>query len=116
MVGWDMVTRLRPALGVLAAVALLALGGVSLAANEGTPPAGDRHEVVAVAKAPAGAAATTRTNRAPVPTLFALAGLVALASTGSARTSDLIGRQRRRPGDDGEDWRSLLLGAPPALA
>ena len=28
----------------------------------------------------------------------------------------LIGRYRRRAGDVGDAWRSLLLGAPPALA
>jgi hypothetical protein len=29
------------------------------------------------------------------------------------RARGLIGRQRRRVGDVGDDWRSLLFGAPP---
>jgi hypothetical protein len=30
--------------------------------------------------------------------------------------SELIGRSRRRVGDDGDAWRSLLFGAPPVVA
>jgi hypothetical protein len=111
-----MVTRLRPALGILAAVALLSVGSLSLVASD-TAPSGDRHDVVAVAKAStAGSAAPTRAPGAPVVPLLALAVLMTLAGTGSTQVPALIGRQRRRPGDDGDDWRSLLLGAPPGLA
>jgi hypothetical protein len=33
-----------------------------------------------------------------------------------ARHDRLVGRRLRRLHDAGHDWRSLLLGAPPALA
>jgi hypothetical protein len=117
MVGRDMVTRLRPVVGVLAAVALLALGGLDSATTDDVPAIGDRHESVAVAKASrAPAAVAARAARAPVVPLVALAGLLALVATSATGSHTLIGRQRRRPGDDGDDWRSLLLGAPPVLA
>ena len=117
MVGRDMVTRLRPTLGVLAAVALLALGALSLTSSANRAPVADRHDLVAVAKASTARSVTpSRAPSAPVLPALALAGLVVFTGMGASRPHALIGRQRRRPGDDGDDWRSLLLGAPPGLA
>ena len=115
MVGWDMVTRLRPDLGVLAAVALLALGCLSPGTSEHTTPIADRHDAVAVAKACTTPTAPIRAPR-PVLPLIVLLVTMAVPATTVVGGRALIGRHRRRPGDVGDDWRSLLLGAPPGLA
>ena len=52
----------------------------------------------------------------PFPVLAALA-TIALAGIASRRGSvALIGPHRRRIGDVGDDWRALLIGAPPQSA
>jgi hypothetical protein len=113
MVGRDMVTRLRPVLGVLAAVALLALG-LSMGARADAAPSGG--EAVVVGEVSARPAAPTRAPRPAVLPLLVLTGLVAVVASSPSRSLTLVGRHRRRPVDDGDDWRSLLLGAPPGLA
>jgi hypothetical protein len=49
-----------------------------------------------------------------VPLAFVV--VAATAALFCAQHDRLIGRRQRRVRDVGHDWRSLLLGAPPALA
>jgi hypothetical protein len=112
--------RPRAVLGVIATVALFALALFSAATSSaGTPGDGAAHRAAIVAKAGltrAGIAERAVRHTSPP---MALAGVgVALATVAAifAPAGGLIGGHRRRIGDAGEDWRSLLHGAPPALA
>ena len=113
MVRGDMVGRLRLVLGALAAAALLAFGAVGSSASD---VGADVGEVVAVRSVTSARTATPQpTPRPHAAVVAAVAILFArLASAGRGRRPS---RDDRRPIDDvGDDWRSLLLGAPPALA
>ena len=96
-------------LGLLAA--LLAPPAVDLATSSG------RSEPVVAATAPSllrvASAARTAPLRAaaPVPLLAAVVVLLLLLVV-----LGVVGPARRRIGDDGDRWRALLLGAPPARA
>lgn len=113
MVDGDMLARLRPLFGVLAFVALAALG-LAVPVVERDAAGGEGTELSAHVASSLRRAIPERTERlfsAPVPgagTILVLA--LACSATG------LVGRQRRRVGDVGDDWRSLLLGAPPGPA
>ena len=114
MVRWDM-ARLRFVLVLIVVAAAFVLAVPHRVPPEGTSV--DSHQdttVVAVKNAPAAIGA----ERVPRPTLpyVPLAMLVGLAAVALhvARRDRLIGRRLRRLHDVGHDWRSLLLGAPPA--
>jgi hypothetical protein len=118
MVDRDMVRRLRPLLVALATVSLLVLVSPSPAPAEAAAGALDGHAAVTVTKASVVRPAPERAVR-PHPSAAVALALVALLTAGAAlgaRPEGLIGRYRRRLGDVGEDWRALLLGAPPAVA
>lgn len=108
-------SRPRIALVVVVALAASVLALVATAPTDDSDrrPAGD---AVARAQRPALAPAAPRDWRVtplvgatsqPVPWVFAVFALTA---------SGLVGRRLRRIGDNGDDWRSLLEGAPPAAA
>ena len=109
------------ALAAVMLLSVLALRPASAAADAGAAPVGaeknDGNATVATKAGP------TRTTMAPRPlravplTLAVLAGAVTISGTARwARGRTLLGLQRHRIDDDGDDWRSLLRGAPPALA
>jgi hypothetical protein len=106
--------RARLVIGAVVALAFVAVAGhVDLDATSASTPS--KHEVVSAPTAPTSLSSV----RAPRPlgrgglpdaalpaTLFALAaGLLAVG---------VRARRARRITDAGGDWRSLLLGAPPA--
>ena len=110
-------SRLRIALVV--AVALAASVSTLVAtSSSGDPDRRSEGDAVAPSRAqrPAPAPAAPREWRVtplvgatsqPVPWVLAAFALTA---------SGLVGRRLRRIGDNGDDWRSLLEGAPPAVA
>jgi hypothetical protein len=118
MVERDMVHRLRPVLlllAVLAAVALVAPRNA--AATDSAFTSSDQHAAVAVKSAPSRTVADRipRPSAPLVPVALVFAGLAPVALRRS-RHDRLIGHRLRRLHDVGHDWRSLLLGAPPAVA
>lgn len=117
MVNRDMARRLRPVLliAVVAAIALIAPHG---ALSESESSHVDQHAAVAAAKPTSTRTVADRTPRPAqplVPFAVLLGGLASVALL-LARHDRLIGRRMRRLDDVGHDWRSLLIGAPPALA
>ena len=118
MVIMDMVRHLRPLLFSITVISAVALVVPITAATGADRANSDSHSAFAAAKVTAPRAVADRTPRpwlplVPVALLFAgLASLTLLL----ARHDRLIGRRMRRLHDVGHDWRSLLLGAPPALA
>lgn len=114
MVERDMI-RLRPALLLVVVIAAIALAAPHSALGSSESSHADQHAAVVTANT---AVARAVADRAPQP-LLALAvlfGGLAAAALLRARHDRLIGRRLRRLHDAGHDWRSLLLGAPPALA
>jgi hypothetical protein len=118
MVNRDMVTRLRPALGVLAALALLIVSALSVAGASATSASTGRADGV-VTMVEVTLTRPAAVPRVPRPLALPLAMATALALVAMVATYSLHERLSRiRPclGDVGDDWRSLLLGAPPARA
>jgi hypothetical protein len=117
MVDRDMVTRLRPVFGVLAGLVLLVVSAFSLASADGSVASGAAHDVVTTVEGtvarPAAVSRVPRPVALPVATAAAVA-LVAILAAYASREG--LGRVRPCPGDVGDDWRSLLLGAPPIRA
>ena len=116
MVDSDMVTRLRPSFGVLFALvlALVLVPAGRSATGRVNSLAADEVSTVTESRIvePMIAARLPRTL-APLPTAFVAA--IAVAAICLACTSCVAAdRLRRRLDDVGDDWRSLLLGAPPA--
>jgi len=122
MVLRDMVRRLRPVLAVLAALAML-----SLVALVATPATDAPASTMSASSASSDQHATvTKSTSARVGTLQRLPSLpfgvvVALLALAVIAASPVLDRrrtglQRHRIDDVGDRWRSLLLGAPPALA
>ena len=119
MVNLDMVPRhLRPVPVLIAVLAAITLAApYSAPATDAASANGDQHAAVATAKI----APRTVADRAPrpapplVPVAVLSGGLASIALL-LTRYDRLIGRRLRRVHDAGHDWRSLLLGAPPALA
>ena len=105
------------ALAVLAAASLLSLLALKAASHVEPRANNDGHATIA---AKAGQVRATVMERAPRPFPISVAFLVgAVTIAGAARWArgrTLLGLQRHRIDDDGDDWRSLLRGAPPALA
>ena len=110
-------SRLRVALVVVVALAASVLTLVA-ATTSGDPDQRPEGDAVAPSRAqrPALAPASPRdwrvtplvgTTSQPVPWIL---GAFALTASG------MVGRRLRRIGDNGDDWRSLLEGAPPAAA
>lgn len=103
-------SRLLVVLVLIAALVAVA-SGAGLADDARVPRTG----------ATAAAQATARVAppaRAPLPAavtgvLLGLAAAVVLAAFGDVR---IVHPGRRRAGDDGDDWRATLHGAPPASA
>lgn len=118
MVRGDMVPRLRLVLGGLAAATLLALLALSVTVTtDTTPSAGGDEAVVAVTGTGAARAGVVEETSRTVLLPVALVGFgVAFVGANLSAIRGLVGRRRRRIGDVGDSWRSLLLGAPPALA
>lgn len=117
MVLRDMV-RARPLPLLIAALAAVALVVTLVVATSVATTSSEQRTVVTATKVAASRTVPSRAPR-PVPPLVPLALLLAgLGSPGLllARHDRLIGRRLRRLHDVGHDWRSLLLGAPPALA
>jgi hypothetical protein len=118
MVGEDMVPRLRPLLVALATVALVVLAAPGTAAGGSSEGADDGAPAVVVTQTSSARPLAARGARSasPLPLGVVLFAVVVVAA-GAAATVDRTDRRvGRRLGDDGDDWRSLLLGAPPALA
>ncbi|HEY8524462.1 MAG TPA: hypothetical protein VIL48_05845 [Acidimicrobiales bacterium] len=130
------VTRLRLVLIAVAIGALLALGAASVAVGPtgGAPATPGDEDVVAVSTTAVRSSVAEHITRVAehvtrvaermaehmaravsVPASPVGLGLACLAALWSA-ASGLVGRRRRRIGDVGDDWRSLLVGAPPARA
>ena len=109
MVDRTMGLRPRALVGVLAVLSLLLLAlAPAVSTDDGPRPSTNARSTVLTSSA--------RTDRpapvppvsgAPVP-LFAILVVAAAVAVVLAR--------RHRLDDDGDDWRSLLVGAPPALA
>lgn len=121
MVQRDMVTRLRPVLGILAALVLaVAVATAVTTTASGADPAGD--PVASVLAATAGSAAPTpMAPRAPRASALALPLLATCAIAVSLLVPSrwpraVTSSAHRRAGDDGHDWRSLLIGAPPSAS
>jgi hypothetical protein len=118
MVGGDMTKRLTSALCVLAALALSTVGLVVVSATALVPHSEAISAVISPTSAHVRSALTERDTRPLAPSGSApglalhTTAVVLLAFTALG----LIGRAHRRVGDDGDRWRSLLLGAPPATA
>jgi hypothetical protein len=118
MVDRVMVLRLRLVVGVVAALAVVLVPAL---ASPPVGPAPDELVDVAVTASEPAAVLTTIAARAPRPSApipLALVTVVAVTAVlavtrAPRRPFDLL---RRRLHDVGDDWRSLLLGAPPALA
>jgi hypothetical protein len=99
---------------VLTVVALFAVVvAVDAAAGDG-PDTGDEHATLTKSglHRRAGVERDGNAGRG----LFVTAAITLAVARRSAprRARDLIGPRRRRVGDVGDDWRALLLGAPPA--
>jgi hypothetical protein len=109
-------TRAAPV--ALAAVMLLSLFAVPAASRSDSGVVNDGQPTVVAAKSGAPRmAALTRAPRAVPITPASIVGAVTVAWVARwARGRTLLGLQRHRIDDDGDDWRSLLRGAPPALA
>jgi hypothetical protein len=100
--------RARALVGVLAVLSLLLLALVSaVATGDGAP---------ATTSARTTLTSSIRTDRpAPVPPISgAPAVLFAVLVLAAAAVAVVLARHRLD--DDGDEWRSLLVGAPPALA
>jgi hypothetical protein len=110
--------RVRSVVCVVAITAIAALFAlVSLAGTPSTQTnSGPDSNAVATART-----TSTRSVAAAIPrgTPVVPLAFVVVAATAAlfcAQHDRLIGRRQRRVRDVGHDWRSLLLGAPPALA
>jgi hypothetical protein len=120
MVQRDMVTRLRPVLGILAALVLVVAVATIATTSSGADAVRDPATIVLAATA--GTAAPTpiapRSPRAPALAFALLAtGAVAVSLSSPGRWPRAVtSSPRRRALDDGHDWRSLLIGAPPAAS
>lgn len=105
---------LRRVVVALAAVFLLATGLSVADLAEGDVDAGD-----AIALRVATKAVPDHPMRVPRPVpLTAFASFFGMATVVAAWVLDdgLVGRRHRRIGDVGDDWRCLLVGAPPAAS
>jgi hypothetical protein len=114
MVDRDMVMRLRPVASILAVLALVALPAIGSASVDGGRASGAGAGAGLVIKS------DTAVPRAPVglrvPPLLALVAGIATAIVMVVRLPAGASRPhsvRRCLDDVGDDWRSLLLGAPP---
>jgi hypothetical protein len=117
MVARDMVRRLRPLLGALAAAALATFAVVILVPTASADrPAGEHATITVAARTGMATSTGQQVPRSHPPLVPAVAIGVVLAATLALGHDSLVGRHRRRLGDVGDDWRSLLLGAPPATA
>jgi hypothetical protein len=112
-----MIARLRP----LALVVLLVLGAFPAVAMAPEPADASMHRSsVAVATITTDAAVVApvtapRQVRAGSLWLAAAIALTVLAAVPMV-LEGLVGRTRRRIGDVGDEWRCLLIGAPPVVA
>lgn len=106
---------LRP---VFVAVAVVALGATWAAVGGDERPPGEGQQVVAVGKAALSRPALAERTPRPVLISAVLAGtaLALTAAVSARRGGTAQPLWRRRLDDVGDDWRSLLLGAPPAAA
>ena len=117
MVQRDMVTRLRPLFSVLAALALLAVSALSLASADASVAPGAVDDVVTTVDATA--ARSVAVPRVPRPLALPIAmatAIVLVATVAAYAPCEGWGRVRPCLADVGDDWRSLLLGAPPHRA
>jgi hypothetical protein len=117
MVVRDMASRVRPLLGLLAVIALglLFLAAGPTGSEEGR--AADGLDIATVAARVTPPTVARSTSPASVPRPMAalwVCAVIVLATAGTPMR--LLHRLRRRLDDVGDDWRSLLLGAPPAPA
>jgi hypothetical protein len=109
MVNRTMGHRARALVGVLAVLSLLLLALAPATATDRGAPASTSGRAAAISSARADRPAPAAPlSGAPIVS-FAVFLAAAAAATG------VFGR-RQRLDDDGDDWRSLLVGAPPALA
>jgi hypothetical protein len=114
MVDRDMTPRLRLLFGALIAAALLMLPALSLAGTDATAAIDDAMEMTALVDVGVTrpTIATRLTRLFALPLAMAAAVSIIVAGIPVQRTA----RSRRRLDDVGDDWRSLLLGAPPVRA
>jgi hypothetical protein len=105
------------ALVAVAGVMLLSLLALRSAPHVDPDGVNHGHTTVVAKAAPSRVVAMARTP-APLPfTATLLVGAVTIAGAARwARGRTPLGLQRHRIDDDGDDWRALLRGAPPALA
>jgi hypothetical protein len=110
MVDRTMGLRPRALVGVFAVFSLLLLAlAPAVATDDGAPvPAKGRSTVLM---------SSARSDRpAPAPPLSGTPMLLFAVFVAAAAVTAVVLARRHRLDDDGDDWRSLLVGAPPALA
>jgi hypothetical protein len=107
--------RAVAAIAIVALLVVVATAGVAVATDQH----GSRDSVAALTTTVRFRSVAVQQPARPFPLHGAFAALVALTALGLAGTTLrsrrhlLIGPERRRIGDVGDDWRALLLGAPP---
>jgi hypothetical protein len=113
----DAVTSARRATTLLAALGLLVL---TLLGRPGvTDDASSDRDTLAVESTELADIDTIDaelTRSSPIRAIALPVSMMTLALVACVVVSELIGRCRRRIGDDGDVWRSLLFGAPPVVA
>jgi hypothetical protein len=107
MVGRTMGLRARALVGVVAVLSLLLLALAPVAMDDGGRASMSARSDLAASVHAVRTAPARPVSGAPMA-LFAVLVAVAAAAVVLAR--------RHRLDDDGDAWRSLLVGAPPALA
>lgn len=102
----------------LAGAALVAVVALVLLALAPAASAGDPASASGRGRTAAAITASARADRpAPAPPLTGAAvSLLSILLASALVSTLLVTRHRHRAGDDGDDWRSLLVGAPPATA
>lgn len=108
MVGHTMGPLARALVGVLAVLSLLLLALAPAVATGSDAPV-----------SPSSRAALTssvRADRPAPPPPLAGSPMLLFAVFAAAAVASVVLGGRQRLDDDGDDWRSLLVGAPPALA
>jgi hypothetical protein len=114
MVDRVMVMRLRPVAGILAVLALLALPAIGFASVDGGRASDAGAGAGLVIKADAAVTRAPVELRVPPPLALAAGLATAIVLVVRLPAGSTSPKRVRRCLDDvGDDWRSLLLGAPP---